>query len=280
MSVVGVVAPKLQLAEMERAKRKPAASLGAYDYYLRGVASLYRWTRDACEEALRLFYKAIELDPEFGCAYGMAARCQVWRGANAWISEDNEKDEVLLLARRAVVFGSEEAAALAAGGLALAYIAHDLDAGATLIDRALAINPNMATAWHFSCWVRIWLGLPDLALTHERRAMRLSPLDPLMGNMQTAAALAEVSAGRFIEAASWAQMATCHQPDWPPPLGIAAASSALAGRAAEAASAVARLRQLIPALRLSDLTSFGPVRRREDLLAKYVEGLRKAGVSE
>jgi hypothetical protein len=27
----------------------------------------------------------------------------------------------------------------------------------------------MATAWHFSCWVRIWLGLPELALTHERR---------------------------------------------------------------------------------------------------------------
>ena len=63
MSVVGAIAPKLQQAEIARAKRKPTGSLDAYDYYLRGVASLYRWTRDASGEALRLFYKAIDLDP-------------------------------------------------------------------------------------------------------------------------------------------------------------------------------------------------------------------------
>src|SRR5262249_21134108 len=152
-NVVCAIAPKLQQAEIERAKRKPTDSLDAYDYYLRGVASLYRWTKDASEMALPLFRKAIDLDPEYGCAYGMAARCQVWRNSNLWISDDNELSEAVLLARRAVTFGSDEPTALAAAGLALAYIAHDLDAGAELIDRALAINPNMATAWHFSCWV-------------------------------------------------------------------------------------------------------------------------------
>jgi TolB-like protein/class 3 adenylate cyclase len=246
VSVVGAIAPKLQQAEIERAKRKPTGSLDAYDYYLRGVASLYRWTRDASDEALRLFYRAIDLDPEFGSAYGMAARCQIWRSANRWISEENEKLEAVRLARLAVVFGSEDAAALAAAGLALAYLANDLDAGATFIDRALAMNPNMATAWHFSCWIRIMLGLPDLALSHERRAMRLSPLDPLLGHMQTAAALAELCAGRFVEASLCAQKAR-NLANYPIGLGVAAASSALAGRLEEAQNAVARLRQLIPA---------------------------------
>ena len=185
----------------------------------------------------------------------------------------------MLLARRAVVFGPEDAAALAGAGFALYALANEPDAGMKLIDRALAINPNMAHAWHFSCWVRIALGLPDLALAHERRAMRLSPLDPLLGNMQTAAALAEFSAGRFVEAASWAKMVTCNQPIWPTAWGIAAASSALAGHQAEAESAVARLRQLIPSIRLSDL-KVGPPSRRADVLAKYAEGLRKAGVTE
>ena len=277
VSVVGAIAPKLQQAEIERAKRKPTGSLDAYDYYLRGVARLYRWTRDASEEALRLFYKAIDLDPEFGSAYGMAARCHVWRYANRWISE-NEKLEAVRLARLAVVFGSEDAAALTAAGLALGYLANDLDAGATFIDRALAINPNMATAWHFSCWIRISLGLPDLALSHESRAMRLSPLDPLLGHMQTAAALAELCAGRFVEASLYAQKATRNLPNFPIGLGVAAASSALAGRLEEAQNAVAHLRQLIPAPTLSDLIVI-PFRRPEDR-AMFEEGLHKAGLPE
>ena len=39
-SVVGAIAPKLEQAEIERAKHKPTESLDAYDYYLRGMASL------------------------------------------------------------------------------------------------------------------------------------------------------------------------------------------------------------------------------------------------
>ena len=278
-SVVGAIAPKLQQAEIERAKRKPTDSLDAYDYYLRGIESLYHWTKEASEEALRLFNKAIELDPEFGCAYGMAARCQVWRSANGWISKESERSEAVLLARRAVAFGSEEPAALTAGGFALAFFANEPDAGATIIDRALAMNPNMATAWHFSCWVRIRLGLPDLALIHERRAMRLSPLDPLFGQMQAAAALAEFCAGRFIEASSWAQKAAHALQNWPLGLGIAAASCALAGRPEEAKSAAERLRQLIPTLKPSDLANLFGFCRPEDR-ATFEEGLRKAGLPE
>ena len=178
-----------------------------------------------------------------------------------------------------MAFGSEEPAALTAGGFALAFFANEPDAGATIIDRALATIPNMATAWHFSCWVRIWLGLPDLALIHEMRAMRLSPLDPLFGQMQAAAALAEFCAGRFIEASSWAQKAAHALQNWPLGLGIAAASCALAGRPEEAKSAAERLRQPIPTLKPSDLANLFRFCRPEDR-ATFEEGLRKAGLPE
>jgi hypothetical protein len=38
-SVVGAIAPKLEQAEIERARRKPTDNLDAYDYFLRGLAS-------------------------------------------------------------------------------------------------------------------------------------------------------------------------------------------------------------------------------------------------
>src|SRR5947208_7302107 len=80
-SVVGAIAPKLQREEIKRARRKPTENLDAYDYYLRGLASARRWTKDANTEALQLFCKAIELDPGLACAYGMAAWCCVRRKA-------------------------------------------------------------------------------------------------------------------------------------------------------------------------------------------------------
>src|SRR5262249_19230824 len=61
--VVGAIAPRLEQAEIERAKRKPTDDLDAYDLYLRGL-SISSWvTREANEAALRLFNQAIGHDP-------------------------------------------------------------------------------------------------------------------------------------------------------------------------------------------------------------------------
>ena len=62
-SVVGVITPRLEQAEIERAKRKPTDSLSAYDYHLRGMAAFHRFSRAGNAEALALFTRAAELDP-------------------------------------------------------------------------------------------------------------------------------------------------------------------------------------------------------------------------
>src|SRR5262245_52341238 len=147
-TVVTVIAPKLVGAEIERAQRKRTESLDAYDYYLRGEASSRPWTREANAEALRLYCKAIELDPNFAAAYGRAAFCYVQRKARGWLTNrDQEIAEGARLAKRAVRLGGDDAVALCWGGYALAYLVHDLDAGTTFIDRALALNPNDHAAW-------------------------------------------------------------------------------------------------------------------------------------
>jgi hypothetical protein len=62
-------------------------------------------------------------------------------------------------------------------------------------------------------------------------------------------------------------------------LRVAAASNALAGRIEEAEKAIARLRELDPALRVSNIGDRIPFRQSGDL-AKYADGLRKAGLPE
>jgi TolB-like protein/class 3 adenylate cyclase len=280
-SVVGAIAPAVEKAEIERAKRKPTESLDAYSLYLRGLASYYQFgNRQANDEALRLFNSAIELDPDFASAYGRAAFCYVWAKINGWISDKaNEIAEVKRLAQRAVELGKDDAIALAPGGFALAFVVRDLGVGAGLIDRALVLNSNLAEAWNYSGWAKIWLGEPQPALERFARAMRLSPLDPRMIAMRSGTAHAHFFLGRCDEAASWAAMALQDRPDYQPGLRIAAASNAMAGRPEQAQKAVARLQRLNPALRVSTLKDLLSPYRREDL-SRYEEGLRQAGLPE
>jgi adenylate cyclase len=86
-SVVGAIAPKLEQAEIERSMRKPTESLDAYDYFLRGMAGVHKWTRETNAEALAHLYRAIELDPNFASAYGLAARCYAQRRATGWVTD-------------------------------------------------------------------------------------------------------------------------------------------------------------------------------------------------
>jgi len=286
-SVVGAIAPRLEQAEVERAKHKPTESLDAYDYFLRGIASLYSWTKESNDEALGLFNKAIELDPDFASAYGMASWCYVRRKGSRWMTDRvQETAEAARLGRRAVELGWDDPVALAWGGFSLAYVVHDVEVGATLIDRALLLNPNLAEAWHFSGWVRIYLGEPELAIEHLTHAMRLSPVDPLTFVTLMAIAFAHFFAGRYDEASSWAEKALAASPPrlrekavYHPALLIAAASNALAGRLEKARNAIAQSRQISPTAHISNLKNQIPLRRADDLV-RYAEGLRRAGLPD
>ena len=279
-SVVGAIAPKLEQAEIERAKRKPTESLDAYDYFLRGMAAFHQLSRPSNEEALALFSRVIELDPHFASAYGMAARCYMQRKGFAWVADrEREIAETDRLARRAADLGRDDPVALCAAGFALVVVADELDDGAALIDKGLALNPNLAWGWHFSALTKAWLGEPETAIKHAARAMQLSPQDPQMFGMQTAIAFGHFLSGRYVEALSWAETALREQPNFFVGSCIAAASGALAGRLPEAEKAMARIRGLDPGLRISNLRQLLPFRQKEDY-DRWADGLQKAGLPE
>jgi len=279
-SVVGAIAPQLELAEIGRAKLKPTESLSAYDYYLRGMADVHRGSRQDIDRALPLFRKAIELDPDFASACAMVAWCHFWRKVNGWMSDRvHAMSEGIYLAQRAVELGRDDAVALTRGGVAIAHLVGDLDCGIAFVDRALALNPNLAAAWFVSGFLKVWHGEPDDAIDRFTRAMRFSPLDPETYRMQAGMAMAHLFALRCDAASSWAEKAFRELPSYLMVVGIIAASHALAGRADEARRAMYHLRQLDPTLRISSLEDWLPIRRPEDL-ATLAEGLRIAGLPE
>ena len=98
--------------------------------------------------------------------------------------------------------------------------------------------------------------------------------------MQAGTATGHFYAGRYDEAAAWAAKSIGENPKYPPVWRTAAASNALLGRQEQAQNAMARLRQLDPTLRIATLKSVIPINLRPDLLAKMVDGSRKAGLPE
>jgi Flp pilus assembly protein TadD len=279
-SVVGAIAPKLQSAEIKRAKHKPTENLDAYDYYLRGLATARRWTMEANGEALQLFCKAIALDKSLACAYGMAAWCYMQRKARGWMIEHaREGAEATRLARKAVHLGGDDPVALSVGGYALAFMAHEFDDAAVFTDRGLAVNPNSAQAWMLSSWLRVWRGETNLALDHVAKAMRLSPVDPSLYGMLGAAAYAHFLAGRYDMASSYAEKAMQENPTFMLAICCFAASNSLAGQPEKARRGLAQALECNPGLRASNLKDLAPFRRVEDL-ATFAEGLRKAGLPE
>ena len=177
------------------------------------MAEVHKWKREANAEALRLFGKAIELDPDFAAAWGMSARCLSQRKAIGWAT-DHAADvaEAQRLARRAAELGPDDAVALATAGVGLNFVAGDTGDGAALLERALALNPNLAMAWYFSGWANVWYGEPELALTQLAHVMRLSPHDPQIAMMQVGTAWAHFFAGRDAEAIAWARTSVRTQP--------------------------------------------------------------------
>jgi tetratricopeptide (TPR) repeat protein len=279
-NVVGAIGPRLEQAEMERAQKKPTDSLDAHDLYLRGLAAFYSFSRAKNAEAIALFNRATELDPRFGAAYGMAARCYLQRRGFGWvIDREQEIAEARRLCAAAAEVGRDDAVALSAAGGALLVVVNDLAGAINLLDRSLVIDRNLAWTWHFKSLASAFNGKPEVAIEEAATSMRLSPQDPQMFAMQCATGFGLLFARRFEEASNWAETSLRNQPRFLVGACVAAATAAMADRMPEAERAMAKVRELNPTLRIANITDLVPIRRPEDF-ALWSEGLRRAGLPE
>jgi TolB-like protein/DNA-binding winged helix-turn-helix (wHTH) protein len=277
-SIVWAVGSKLEQAESERVKSQPIDSLGADELYLRGMANVYRWSEAGMGDALRLFHQAIENDPGFAPAYGMAAYCYVQRKSYGWFTDPSQEIAACArLGQRAAELGMDDAVTLSRAAHALAYVVGDVENGVALIEKACQLSPNLSLGWYVSGWVRVFLGEPELAIEHLTTALRLSPFDRLAFKMHAAVAYANFFAARYDEASVSAEHALCARPNYLTAERGAAASHAFAGRLSQARRLITHVRERDSALRISNLKDLIPLRRAGDL-DRLAEGLDKAGL--
>jgi len=278
--VISATFYQVERAEILRSQRKPTDSLQAYDYFHRALANFYRNTRETNVEALRLTEVASTVDVEFAAAYALGARCYIQRKAFGWNADvAHEREEARRLAGRAVELDKDDPSVLAIAGHVRAYLANEVEQGAALLGRAANLNPNLLIARRWSGAAHLWLGDGPAAIEQFQITLRLSPADPFVFNVQTSLAMAYFLADHTEAALLWATAAASQEPKFLPAQAVLAASLASAGRINEARDVCARVLQLQPTLRLSNVKEVAPYRRPQDI-KRLVEAFRVAGMPE
>jgi adenylate cyclase len=279
-SVAGAIEPKLKLAEIERASRKPTENLGAYDVYLRALAQLYRYSEESVAEAAVLARKALAIDPYCAPAAALIGWCYFLQRAQGWAAVPDEEIIVAVnLARQALELAHDDPEPMCYGAWLLFYFVGEPAMSETIVDRALALNPNSAIAWLTKGSIHALRNRPAEAIEALDRGLRLSPFDPLKHFYDVNFAIAHLAAGRFDQAIEWAERALQSQPRIIQAIRVKIVAYAHTGRLVEARAELARMLALHPKLTINAWRAVaGPF--APELLELYVKGLRRAGLPE
>jgi adenylate cyclase len=285
-SVVGAIEPKMRHAEIERARRKPASNLQAYDLVLRSRFTFNQQTRDALEESCRLLQRAVELDPNYALALAWFARTQFNIDVQHFrFPSAAEVDRYVRIAQRAVELGRDDPEVLIVGSQLIGSPGGDLTEAATLVDRAIALNPNSAEAWAMSGMLHAYMGDGETALHKLDRSVQLTPLNLWVTWHCNASVLAHFAAGRYEDALVWIERGLRRWPHNVTYLKNKAAALGLVGRTDEAREVVQQLRSLIPGLTISRLRNIEAILFKHSIQWPKVgnarfEGFRRAGLPE
>lgn len=213
VSIAGVIEPAVLAIERRRSARRPLASLGCYDLYLRAAALRATLRKDEVLKAIELLDRALALDPEFAPALGQAAGCHSLVVLNNWSTNpDFHRRQGQLMAERAISTGSDDAAVLAQTANALMDLDNDAHRARVLIDRAVALNPGSAYAQFVSGVVSLIEADGDASERHFRETARLDPLSSLGEMARAHIAMARFVQGDFGEAARLHRRTTYRTP--------------------------------------------------------------------
>jgi tetratricopeptide (TPR) repeat protein len=130
--------------------------------------------------------------------------------------------------------------------------------------------------WHNRGWVYKIAGSPEEAIRSFERAMRMSPLDPLLPRALIGMGYSFIELGRFDEAIVTGKKAQRQNPFYPVTYRCLASAFAHLGREAEAREAAVHLLETDPAFTISGWIARGGQSNSKML----IEGLRKAGLPE
>jgi adenylate cyclase len=160
--------------EILRAERLPTSQLGAYEWFLRGMA-MHRRGRilpEFAPTAFDYFSKAIEMDPEYVQAIAWRI-CAVSRFAPEYFENPG-----LAEIHYALTINENDPEVQRIAG-SLHIYRGDYEDSVRHIERAAALNPNDAYMHAIAAAHLTFAGMPDKGLTYVERALALDPFIPV-----------------------------------------------------------------------------------------------------
>lgn len=206
-SIVGALEIHVPKFESEHARRLSPGQLDAWSHYHLGLRHMYRYNEADNLIASSHFRSAIELDGEFARAHAGLSFTS-WQSAFMQYGDDRRQWINLAVgqAARALEIDGHDPFANFSMGRAR-WLEGDVEGGIDWLDRALTINPNYAQCHYTRSLSRLLAGAPLDAQQGADRAMRLSPLDPLLYAMLCTKGLSFMATGQFDEARRFAEQA-------------------------------------------------------------------------
>ena len=168
---------KLTGSEKSAIAKRPTADTEAYELYLKGRFFWNKRTGPDLRKAIAYFNQAIAKDPNYALAYAGLADAYVLLPPYGAASSLESFPQAEAAAKKALEL--DDALAEAHTSLAQVLVSYDFDfEGSTReFERAIALNPNYATAHHwYGSGPPLSLGEFDRAIAELKRAQQLDPL--------------------------------------------------------------------------------------------------------
>ena len=278
-AVVGVLEPTIQRAEIERARRKPAASLDAYDLYLRALPLIYAPQPEGHVEALALLDRAATLDPGFALAPAYAAWIYEKRISARLPSLGNsDHDNCVALARAALKGDASDPLVRAICGFVLYRVDRDASMLQAVRD-AVAESPNSTVILNLGGIANQLSGNADEAYRCRARAYELGRSAPDAYVSLHGMGAAEMMRGNYETAIDWCRKSLATFNAWSFTYITLATCHEKLGQLDEARKMIRYLRDLNPSLTLTVLEQ--GVDSCDDAYGlAVIPSLRRAGLPE
>ena len=276
-AIVAAIEPQIYAAENFRARRKPPASLDAWDLLMRGLSHYWRVTPEDHLMAQALLAKAIEIDPNYGQALAVLAASHMFGVHLGWADLATAAPIAERAAALAVQLDHEDAWAHAALG-SVYFSTRRLADALSEFETALRMNPNFCLVQGYYALALSYAGRTEDSFAAAQRAIRLSPRDPSLAIYYGIAGYARFMTRQYDEAISLAREAIRHRGDLTGAYRVLAVSAGMIGDQATAAMALAELRRTQPGISLDWIATQLPWRDDADR-EHYLEGFRRAGLT-